>query len=67
MITGASITGRAYIFTSVPQIPATSTLRSAPSSGSSGFGNSRSSVLPGPILTAASTRSPMDASLPEMV
>ena len=57
MITGASITGCAYIFTSVPQMPATSIFRSAPSSGMSGIGNSRSSVLPGPVLTAATTRS----------
>ena len=55
MITGASITGFAYIFTSVPQIPATSTLSSAPSAGSSGIGNSRSSVVRGAVRTAAST------------
>src|SRR4051812_27959935 len=60
MITGASITGFAYIFTSVPQIPATSTLSSAPSSGMSGMGNSRNSVRLGPVRTAASTRSFME-------
>ena len=59
MITGASITGFAYIFTSVPQIPATSTFSRAPSSGISGIGNSRSSVVFGPVRTAARTLSAM--------
>src|SRR5215218_8823052 len=66
MITGASITGLAYILTSVPQIPATSIFSSAPSSGITGIGNSRSSVLLGPVLTAASTRSAIRASLTEV-
>ena len=44
MMTGAVNGGLAYIFTSVPQMPATSTLSSAPSPGMSGIGNSRSSV-----------------------
>ena len=55
MITGAGIAGRAYIFTSVPQMPATSTLSSAPSSGMSGIGNACNSVRPGPVRTAART------------
>src|SRR5919198_4436747 len=61
MITGAWITGCAYIFTSVPQIPATSIFRSAPSSGMSGIGNSRSSVVRGAVRTAASTVSAIGA------
>src|SRR3954471_4477465 len=65
MITGRSITGLAYIFTSVPQMPATSILRRAPSSGMSGSGNSRSSVLLGPVRTAASTRSAITLTLAE--
>src|SRR4026208_2052054 len=49
-------------FTSVPQMPATSIFRSAPSAGMSGIGYSRISVLLGPTRTAASTgsiRSPL--------
>src|SRR5215469_11721222 len=60
MITGAANGGLAYIFTSVPQIPATSTFSRAPSSGMSGIGNSRSSVRPGPVRTAARTCSAMN-------
>src|SRR5262252_7982082 len=55
MITGAFEGGVAYIFTSVPQIPATSIFINALSSGMSGIGNSRISVLPGPTRTAART------------
>ena len=65
MITGCSITGFAYIFTSVPQIPATSTRSSAPSSGMLGIANSRSSVVLGAVLTAASTWSLIAASVTE--
>src|SRR5258706_7577378 len=36
-------------------MPATSILRRALSAGMSGMGNSRISVLPGPVLTAANT------------
>jgi hypothetical protein len=43
--------------TSVPQIPATSIFIKAASSGISGIGYSRISVLLGPTLTAASTLS----------
>src|SRR6201999_1713020 len=59
MITGSGNGGLAYILTSVPQMPAASTLSRPPSSGMSGIGNSRSSVRPGPVLTAASTCSAM--------
>jgi hypothetical protein len=55
MITGVFEGGVLYSLTSVPQIPATSILMSALSSGMSGMGNSRISVLLGPVLTAAST------------
>ena len=55
MITGPDITGLAYIFTSVPQIPATSTFINAPSSGMSGIGNSRNSVVLAAVRTAAKT------------
>src|ERR1700752_4791581 len=55
MITGALEGGVAYIFTSVPQIPPTSIRSKALSCGISGMGKSRSSVLLGPTLTAAST------------
>jgi hypothetical protein len=55
MITGVFDGGVLYSLTSVPQIPATSIFMSALSSGISGMGNSRISVLPGPVLTAAST------------
>jgi hypothetical protein len=41
--------------TSVPQMPPTSIFISAASSGMSGIGNSRSSVLLGPVRTAANT------------
>src|SRR4051812_47395771 len=57
MITGNSITGFAYILTSVPQIPATSTRMSAPSCGISGGSNSRNSVVRGAVRTAARTLS----------
>jgi hypothetical protein len=63
MITGCSITGFAYIFTSVPQMPATSTLSSAPSSGIVGSANSLRSVVLGAVLTAASTCSLIAASV----
>ena len=57
MITGVlSEGGVLYIFTSVPQMPATSILTSALSSGISGMGKSRICVLLGPTLTAANTR-----------
>ena len=59
MITGSANGGLAYILTSVPQMPATSTLSSAASSATSGIGSSRSSVVPGPVRTAASTCSAM--------
>src|SRR5213592_859489 len=55
MITGAGVGGVLYSFTSVPQMPPTSTLRSAASSGMSGMGYSRISVLLGPVRTAANT------------
>src|SRR5678815_1052773 len=57
MITGASDGGCWYSFTSVPQIPATSIFSKALSSGMSGIGNSRISVVPGATLTAARTLS----------
>src|SRR3954452_17931751 len=57
MITGNSITGFAYILTTVPQIPATSTRMSAPSCGISGGSNSRNSVVRGAVRTAARTLS----------
>src|SRR3954451_19675958 len=57
MITGNSIKGFAYILTSVPQIPATSTRMSAPSCGISGGSNSRNSVVRGAVRTAARTLS----------
>src|SRR5258706_12019231 len=60
MITGLFDGGFLYSWTSVPQIPATSIFMSALSSGISGMGNSRISVLPGPVLTAASTFSTWD-------
>src|SRR5437870_3595118 len=55
MMTGPPVRGCLYILTSVPQMPATSIFIRAPSSGISGMGNSRISVLLGPTLTAAST------------
>src|SRR5438094_6902904 len=55
MMTGIGEGGVLYILTSVPQIPATSTCNKALSSGISGIGNSRISVLLGAILTAART------------
>src|SRR5947199_6630784 len=57
MITGAADGGVLYSLTSVPQMPATSIFISALSAGISGIGNSRISVLLGPVLTAASTLS----------
>ena len=63
MITGVlSEGGVLYIFTSVPQMPATSILTSALSSGISGMGKSRICVLLGPTLTAASTFSTHNSS-----
>jgi len=64
MITGSAIAGFEYIFTSVPQMPATSILRSAPSAGISGIGNSRSSVVRGAVRTAARTVSDIRVSVP---
>src|SRR5689334_13294288 len=55
MITGAGVGGALYSFTSVPQMPPTSTFNNAASSGTSGIGYSRISVLPGPVRTAANT------------
>ncbi len=55
MITGRRGGGCAYSLTSVPQMPATSIFSSALSSGTSGIGYSRNSVLLGPVLTAACT------------
>src|ERR1035441_2133385 len=46
---------------SVPQIPQSEILRSAASSGTSGSGNSRSPILPGPSMTAARTVEPVTA------
>ena len=57
MITGLSNGGALYIFTSVPQIPATSTFSSAVSSDNSGMGSSRNSVVLGAVRTAARTLS----------
>jgi hypothetical protein len=59
MITGLSITGFEYIFTSVPQMPATSTFINAPSGGIAGSSNSRSSIVLGAVRTAASACSDM--------
>src|SRR6516164_4249078 len=61
MITGALEGGSRYNFTSVPQIPATSIFNKALSCRISGMGNSRTSVLLGAILTAASTASTLCA------
>src|SRR5690349_15064635 len=55
MITGADVGGVLYSFTSVPQMPPTSTFSSAASSAISGMGYSRISVLLGPVRTAANT------------
>ena len=55
MITGLLDGGCLYSLTSVPQMPATSIFIRAPSSGMSGIGYSRISVLLGPTRTAAST------------
>src|SRR5688572_24595066 len=55
MITGVFDGGVLYSLTSVPQIPATSIFTSALSSGTSGIGYYRNSVLLGPVLTAACT------------
>src|ERR1700742_3019622 len=57
MMTGSSNGGFAYILTSVPQMPATSTLSRAASSDSSGIGSSLSSVVLGATRTAARTLS----------
>src|SRR5215467_6485388 len=57
MMTGALVGGVLYSLTSVPQMPATSIFIKAASSGTSGIGYSRISVLLGPTLTDASTRS----------
>jgi hypothetical protein len=54
-MTGAAEGGLLYIFTSVPQMPATSIFISALSSDISGIGNSRISVLLEPVRTAANT------------
>jgi hypothetical protein len=62
MITGPPATDCLYILTSVPQMPVTSVFISAPSSGMSGIGNSRISVLLGPTFTADSTFSATDSS-----
>src|SRR5580700_2149428 len=63
MITAALVGGSLYNLTSVPQMPATSIFISAASSGMSGIGNSRISVLLGPTRTAASTWSVMGEQL----
>src|SRR5215470_11799403 len=55
MITGVLDGGDLYSLTSVPQMPATSIFIRASSSGTSGIGNSRNSVLLGPVLMAART------------
>src|SRR6266436_6468402 len=57
MMTGLLVGGVLYNLTSVPQMPATSIFIKAASSGTSGIGYSRISVLLGPTLTAASTLS----------
>ncbi len=68
MITGVlSEGGVLYIFTSVPQMPATSILTSALSSGISGMGKSRICVLLGPTLTAANTVSTRRSSVPKRI
>src|SRR5882757_11086615 len=63
MITGSSKGGLRYIFTSVPQMPATSTLSSAESSATLGMGSSRNSVVFGAVRTAARTCSTMHSPL----
>jgi hypothetical protein len=55
MITGLLVGGVLYNLTSVPQMPATSIFIRALSSGMSGIGYSRISVLLGPVRTAART------------
>ena len=60
MITGAPLSGCLNIFTSVPQIPATSIRSSALSSEISGIANSRTSIVLGPTFTAAATFSTFD-------
>src|SRR5690349_16246948 len=57
MMVGAFHGGFLYSFTSVPQMPATSIFMSAASSGTSGIGYSRISILLGPTRTAARTLS----------
>src|SRR5436190_2470341 len=54
MMSGAPRSGSLYWLTSVPQTPATSIFSSAASGGISGRSNSRSSVVEGPVFTAAS-------------
>src|SRR3954470_12956638 len=63
MITGSSNGGLRYILTSVPQMPATSTLSSAESSATLGIGSSRNSVVFGAVRTAASTCSTIHSPL----
>src|SRR5262245_49439345 len=71
MMTGADDGGVRYIFTSVPQMPATSIFSNALSLGMSGMGNSRISVLLGPARTAATTFSidclPPSRNVPEYI
>src|SRR5258705_8035578 len=54
MMSGAPRSGSLYWLTSVPQKPAISTLRRAASEAMSGRSNSRSAVVDGPTLRAAS-------------
>src|ERR1700704_2153047 len=61
MITALLVGGVLYSLTSVPQIPATSIFIKAASSGMSGMGYSRISVLLGATLTAARTFSTTEA------
>src|SRR4051794_11971873 len=61
MITALLVGGVLYSLTSVPQIPATSIFIKAASSGTSGMGYSRISVLLGATLTAARTFSTTEA------
>src|SRR3979490_3325865 len=61
MITALLVGGVLYSLTSVPQIPATSIFIKAASSGISGMGYSRISVLLGATLTAARTFSTTQA------
>src|SRR3977135_4724854 len=61
MIPALLVGGVLYSLTSVPQMPATSIFIKAASSGMSGMGYSRISVLLGPTLTAARTFSTTEA------